>query len=63
MPSVSNISRALVRVSMFSAALAMLVWGWPGPLYPRPNTPSIAETLTMYFRFAARMPPSPAAGG
>ena len=25
-------SLALVRVSMFSAALAMFVWGWPGPL-------------------------------
>ena len=52
MPSVSNISRALVRVSMFSAAFAILVCGCPGPLYPRPKTPSIAETLTMYFRRA-----------
>ncbi len=32
MPSVSNISRALVRVSMFTAAFAMFVCGWPGPL-------------------------------
>ena len=31
-PSVSNISCALVRVSMLTAALAMFVCGWPGPL-------------------------------
>ena len=33
MPSCSSISPALVRVSMFSAAFAMLVCGCPGPLY------------------------------
>ena len=32
MPSVSSSSRALVRVSMFSAAFAMFVCGCPGPL-------------------------------
>ena len=32
MPSLSSISRALVRVSMLSAAFAMLVCGWPAPL-------------------------------
>ena len=31
-PSASSSSCALVRVSMFSAALAMFVCGWPGPL-------------------------------
>ena len=38
---------------MFSAALAMLVCGWPGPLYPRLNTPSMADTFTTYRRGAA----------
>ena len=52
MPS-SSISLALVRVSMFSAAFAMLVCGWPGPLYARLNWPSIAETFTTYLRRAA----------
>jgi len=47
MPSRSSISPALVRVSMFSAAFAMLVCGWPGaPCTPRLNWPSIADTFT-----------------
>ncbi len=37
---------------MFTAAFAMFVCGWPGPLYSRPNAPSIAETFTMYLRRA-----------
>ena len=51
---------------MFSAALAMLVWGCLSVLVPREKTPSIAETFTMCdspvrrrsmsgFSFAARM--------
>ncbi len=50
MPSVSRISRAEVRVIMLSAAFAMFVCGWPGPLYARANWPSMALTLTTYFR-------------
>jgi hypothetical protein len=50
MPSCSSISAALVRVSMFSAAFAMLVCGCPGPLYARLNCPSIADTFTTYVR-------------
>ena len=38
---------------MFSAAFDMFVCGWPGPLYPREKTPSIADTLTTYLRRAA----------
>lgn len=49
-PSAWNISCALVRVTMFIAAFAAFVFGCPAPLYPRPNTPSIADTLTTYAR-------------
>ncbi len=40
-------SSALVRVSMFSAALAMLVCGCPAVLLRTAKRPSTAVTLTM----------------
>ncbi len=43
-------SAALVRVSMLSAALAMLVCGWPAILLRTANRPSTAVTLTTYRR-------------